>query len=499
MAKGTKDWPAGFDYVVWGLPRHDIRPAYKKLFVHDDWKKDLWNIPGALLLLGSFAALAVFTFFPGVLIPGAGETTGLGGLFLFFARIIAGVVLISLAFNFFWPTGEELIYDFDDKVEEHAKLARTYGRLGVDIKTENLDDFVSALNGFATEAQAYVNQKMAELRKRKDSIGWQIGIWVAMLFGFACFALALIIDYAILYEFWASNLADEFGAVPEGLQNSVIFKAAQVVVAALAFHFFWKIASHAVQRTTVTVIFLLTALLLLGLGFFQAVSSIPGDKEIIGLEVSQERVGLVVEERNPEEEVDPALKALGLAEEEEPEEPRTQTAAAENVVPFATVEASLWIMTYGVIFLVVTGVAAMSFNFALRAANSMFGYVDDEGWRQARKNRRNVELRFYQFHQVRRSLENPIYRQSLFQAAIAEYRKQYVEGLEESKDTHSISEKMETFNASVSDLFETRWSLEKIEESMLTGADAVDEIPPPHAKKAEKTDKNGGSGEGGSA
>lgn len=82
---------------------------------------------------------------------------------------------------------------------------------------------------------------------------------------------ALYVDYHIIQaDVWTRALSDEFGVVPAAMQESVIFKSLQVVFATLAIHFMLKITGDVGRYIMVVLVFVLSFVMVAGLGFIVA-------------------------------------------------------------------------------------------------------------------------------------------------------------------------------------------------------------------------------------
>lgn len=83
--------------------------------------------------------------------------------------------------------------------------------------------------------------------------------------------VALFVDYHIIAsDVWTRALSDEFGVVPESLQQSVIYKSLQVVFATLAVHFLLKITGNFGRAVMVVIVCIVTFAMIGGLGFVVA-------------------------------------------------------------------------------------------------------------------------------------------------------------------------------------------------------------------------------------
>ncbi len=181
----------------------------------------------------------------------------------------------------------------------------------------------------------------------------------AALIGLMVTAGALFVDYQIMNEFWTRILANEFMEVPSSLSSSVISKSAQVIFATAAFHFFLNKLPNFGRTAYITVFFALTAIMITGFGFMNANISMPADPE---------RIMASTEEDVPS--MNDALVAMGLAEPElpaivAPVETETRTSSFIEFGYFMEdARPILWMLVPGLVFLVVTGIGALSLQVA---------------------------------------------------------------------------------------------------------------------------------------
>jgi hypothetical protein len=93
----------------------------------------------------------------------------------------------------------------------------------------------------------------------------------AAVFSAVVALLALFVDYHIIAaDVWTRALADEFGVVPDSLKESVIYKSLQVVFATLAVHFLLKITGGFGRFVMVLLVCVVTFAMIGGLGFVVA-------------------------------------------------------------------------------------------------------------------------------------------------------------------------------------------------------------------------------------
>jgi len=178
---------------------------------------------------------------------------------------------------------------------------------------------------------------------------------LAALLG-ACVTLgALYVDYEIMNEFWTRILADEFLDVPPNLANSVISKSAQVIFATAAFHFFLSRLNAFGRTIYIWVFFLLTFAMISGFGLMNANISMPVNPDDLAPTTDSGPVS-----------IQDALNNLGLKGEAEPQAPSISGTGGLNQLESWLRESRplLWLIVPGLVFVVVTGIGALSLQLA---------------------------------------------------------------------------------------------------------------------------------------
>ncbi len=206
---------------------------------------------------------------------------------------------------------------------------------------------------------------------------WFLYLAVVIL-GVLVTAGALYVDYQIMHEFWSRIVANEFMEVPDSLANSVVSKSAQVIFATAAFHFVltrWK----ASRTIFIGVFFALTVIMISGFGFMISNITMPDNPELMNpASSSVEEPGL-----------SDALVAMGLATPEEA--PATDLStytdstfgqpsawALSLMKGIQDANPFLWMFVPGLVFLVVTGIGALSLQLAEENVQNLirsFDYV----------------------------------------------------------------------------------------------------------------------------
>jgi len=175
-------------------------------------------------------------------------------------------------------------------------------------------------------------------------------------FVFSLVALgAVVVDYMIVSEFWTRALANEFLELPGTLTTSVAFKSMQVLFATIAAHILFDHMGRFGRGLFVRVVFVLALVMLLGVGFLLATMSLPN-----GMAASNGGgVG---------DSLSSALSGLGIAAPATAE----SSAMASELSAVRSWQPVLWLGSLGLVFLVVTGVAALSLHFAAQAVRRIF-------------------------------------------------------------------------------------------------------------------------------
>lgn len=166
---------------------------------------------------------------------------------------------------------------------------------------------------------------------------------------------ALYVDYAIVTEFWTRALANEFLELPGALATSVVFKSLQVLFATISAHMLIENMSGFGRAIFLRIVFVLALTMLAGLGFQLAMMSLPNGMA----EVGAGGVG---------DSLSGALSQFGLESETTVEEETAQS----SISSLMAYQPVFWMASLSVIFLVVTGVAALCLHFAMTALRKLF-------------------------------------------------------------------------------------------------------------------------------
>jgi hypothetical protein len=177
----------------------------------------------------------------------------------------------------------------------------------------------------------------------------------AIFFTVAVAFAALFVDYMIVTEFWTRALSNEFLELPGSLSDSVAFKSLQVLFATLAAHIFLEQMSWFGRAVFVRILFLLALTMLGGVGMLLALMSLPAGLADAGL-------------GGPGGSLGSALAGLGI----ETEAAREAAIAQTGLEEMQAYQPVFWMASLSVIFLVVTGVAAIFLHYALTNLKKIF-------------------------------------------------------------------------------------------------------------------------------
>ncbi|MEQ9145760.1 MAG: hypothetical protein RLO08_15545 [Parvibaculaceae bacterium] len=177
----------------------------------------------------------------------------------------------------------------------------------------------------------------------------------AIFFTVLVAAAALFVDYMIVTEFWTRALANEFLELPGSLASSVAFKSLQVLFATLAAHIFLEHMSSFGRGVFVRALFILALTMLGGVGLLLALMSLPAGLADAGL-------------GGPGASLGQALSGLGI----ETEAARDAVAAQTSLDQMRAYQPVFWMASLSVVFLVVTGVAALFLHYALGNLKKIF-------------------------------------------------------------------------------------------------------------------------------
>jgi len=184
----------------------------------------------------------------------------------------------------------------------------------------------------------------------------------AVVIGVVIVGGAMFVDFQIMNEFWTRVLSNEFMEVPPSLATSVVSKSSQVIFATAAFHFFLSRWPHKARTGFVVVLFFLTMGMIFSFGVLNADISMPAKAESVTAQQTQDEPSL-----------SDALMAMGLMETGIEAQPAVLASVVPEMRPPHFVEVGyfiedskpvLWVLAPGLVFLVVTGIAALFLQVA---------------------------------------------------------------------------------------------------------------------------------------
>lgn len=297
---------------------------------------------------------------------------------------------------------------------------RRYGHNRVRLTPALVQTHVKRWQSALLSKLSTIDGEIKELEKRKRSVLWFMGLIFGLLFGAVGFLIAIAVDYWLVADFWNTIFANEFGEVPANLATSPFVKALQVVVAALALHFLFQYLGRTGKRIFVYTMAFLAVVLLLGIGVWVANENLPPGFSMFGVQLTED----VVAE-------DTTLEDLGLAPPQSAPAEGADTAAADKTGSETLNNALgvMWFLAFGIIFLVVTGVAALSLGVAARAAAGLFGTLDREVYDGRAMNRQDVVFRLERALRARDSLTKGEYRLEILRAYLGDFVNGYMDGL----------------------------------------------------------------------
>lgn len=300
--------------------------------------------------------------------------------------------------------------------EEGYRRGRSRTTITANLLVNHLKRWQAAL----LDRLSIIKGEIKELEERV-SPGMIFTLIFALLFGAAGFLVAIAVDYYIVRDFWNAVFANEYGEVPASAGLSPLAKALQVVVAALMFHFLYQALGRTGKRIFIYVMGVLAVILLLGVGVWVANDNLPPNFSMFGVQLTEET-----------EVRDTTLTDLGLAPAEPEQAPADSAAETRNTEGKALVSNALgvlWFAAFGMIFIVVTGVAALSLGVASRAAAGLFGSIDREYSDGRALNRQDARFRLVRARKAEANLENPDYRKMLLEASLADFQQGYLDAM----------------------------------------------------------------------
>jgi hypothetical protein len=213
----------------------------------------------------------------------------------------------------------------------------------------------------------------------------------AAVFSAVVAVLALLVDYHIIAsDVWTRALADEFGVVPDSLKESVVYKSLQVVFATLAVHFLLKMTGGVGRFVLVLVVCMVTFAMIGGLGFVVANNNLAaGTSGVRAVESDSDDLGDALSQLG----LKPANKAGAITapslDTAATDEATDKQASGKNAMVNLNLQdwfvfkslpeewrknaqVNLWLIFVGVIFFIITTVAALYLQSAERNLRNAF-------------------------------------------------------------------------------------------------------------------------------
>ncbi|MDP1625728.1 hypothetical protein [Parvibaculum sp.] len=227
---------------------------------------------------------------------------------------------------------------------------------------------------------------------------------------------ALVVDYMIVSEFWTRALANEFLELPGALGSSVAFKSMQVLFATVAAHILYEQLGAFGKALFVRIVFVLALAMLLGVGLLLALMSLPNGVAA----TSDGGVGSSLGN---------ALAGLGIATEATQETART----ASEVDQMRGWQPLAWMASLGIVFLVVTGVAALCIHYAVQSLRRVFQARDFKHRRVEMERLAALEAEYDGNRHSLSEMEGPENRRHLLWTGLMRECRSYEQGLEEAR------------------------------------------------------------------
>lgn len=235
------------------------------------------------------------------------------------------------------------------------------GKKGIRVTKELLSNHLNSFTAHALEVKETI------LARRVNGMGAFFHHTLAVVFGLGIFFLALFVDYNIIHEFWVRMLSNEFMEVPVAMVTSVMMKSLQVLFATLSIHYLISHLGHKGRVAYVAFIFVLTSMMVGGIGLLYAYGSLP-------IETQSATVQQFVE-------------GLGIKSTAPISENATAVAALK---PYETY---VWMSSLSVLFYIVASIGALALHSATRGFTGITGGALYDTNREAnRGNRYRNEL-----------------------------------------------------------------------------------------------------------
>lgn len=227
---------------------------------------------------------------------------------------------------------------------------------------------------------------------------------------------AVVVDYMIVSEFWTRALANEFLELPGSLASSVAFKSMQVLFATIAAHILFENMGRFGRALFVRLVFVMALLMLLGVGFLLATMSLPNGMAATG----SGGVG---------DSLSSAMSGLGIAAPVGGE----SSVVSSEMDTVRQWQPVLWLGSLGLVFLVVTGVAALCIHFAAQSLRRIFLGRDFAHRKRDMARLAALEAEYDQNRHKLAEMEGPENRRHLLWTALMRDCRAYEQGLDEAR------------------------------------------------------------------
>jgi hypothetical protein len=217
------------------------------------------------------------------------------------------------------------------------------GKKGIKVTKELLSNHLNSFTAHALEVKENI------LTRRVKGMGAFFQHLLAVIFGLGIFFLALVVDYNIIHEFWVRMLSNEFMEVPAAMVTSVMMKSLQVLFATLSIHYLISHLGHRGRVAFVAFIFMLTSMMIGGIGLLYAYGSLPIETQSVAVEKFLDQIGVKRES---------AVVAS------------TSTTNAAFLKPYETY---VWMSSLSVLFFIVASIGSLALHSATRGFTGMTG------------------------------------------------------------------------------------------------------------------------------
>lgn len=227
---------------------------------------------------------------------------------------------------------------------------------------------------------------------------------------------AITVDYMIVSEFWTRALANEYLELPGSLSNSVAFKSMQVLFATVSAHILFESMGKFGRAAFVRIVFVLAVMMLLGVGLLLAQMSLPN-----GIAATSDGgVG---------SSLGSALAGLGISTEGA----QATADATSEINQMRGYQPYFWLGALGIVFLVVTGVAALCIHGAVEALRHVVHAFDFKCRKADMERLAVLEAEYDNNRHALAEMEGPENRRHLLWTGLMRECRSYEQGLDEAR------------------------------------------------------------------